>query len=341
MGDEAMSNSLGRRQFLGLAGSALVAPAATLGPEPKAETLVKQLHTSLSPQQREVVVQPFNSPLRSRVENNWHITRARVGRFFSADQQALIEEIFMGLHSPEFAEPLMKHIKDDFGSVRNLSVALFGEPDSGKFEFVITGRHCTARCDGDSVAGAAFGGPIFYGHEGEDFYEEPTHPGNVYWFQALRANEVFNALDGKQRELALQRRAPRERSTYTAQPSATPDGLPVSEMSRDQRELVSQTLGDLLSPFRQSDRDEAMRLIEGAGGIEKLSMAFYQNMDIGDDGVWDVWKLESPSMVWYFRGSPHVHVWVNVQENRGWTVPETASRAAGRGGRRRRARGTA
>lgn len=32
------------------------------------------------------------------------------------------------------------------------------------FEFVLTGRHCTRRCDGDSVEGAAFGGPLFYGH---------------------------------------------------------------------------------------------------------------------------------------------------------------------------------
>ena len=44
------------------------------------------------------------------------------------------------------------------------SVAIFGEPGSGKFQFVLTGRHCTRRCDGDSVEGAAFGGPLFYGH---------------------------------------------------------------------------------------------------------------------------------------------------------------------------------
>jgi len=29
--------------------------------------------------------------------------------------------------------------------------------------------------------------------------------------------------------------------------------------------------------------------------------------------VWDVWQLESPTMVWYFRGAPHVHVWVNIR----------------------------
>ena len=106
------------------------------------------------------------------------------------------------------------------------------------------------------------------------------------------------------------------------EPSSDPDGLPVSEMSPDQRELVDRTLDDLLSPFRKRDRDEAMRHIRSAGGVENLTMAFYQNEDLGNDGVWDVWKLESPTMVWYFRGSPHVHVWVNIQENPGWKAPE-------------------
>lgn len=319
--------NLNRREFLGTAalGASALAAEPVLGAGATPETLVAQFHESLSPRQAETVVLPFDSPLRSRVENNWHITDARVGRFFNPDQQALIEQIFMELHAPQFADSLKQHIRDDFGSVRNLSVALFGTPGSGKFEFVITGRHCTARCDGDSVEGAAFGGPIFYGHEGESFYEKPHHPNNVYWFQAQQANEVFKALDGKQRALALQPRAPRERSVYTVQPSASPDGLPVSEMSADQRQLVSETLKDLLSPFREKDRDEAMRHIESAGGLDNLSMAFYKNQDLGNDGVWDVWKLESPTMIWYFRGSPHVHVWVNVQENPGWTAPEGSS----------------
>lgn len=339
MATHGISN-LDRREFLlasGLGGPALAASAATVGPSQRPETLVSQLHDSLSAEQRETVVLPFDSPLRSRIENNWHITDARVGRFFSRDQQALIHEIFVDLHAPEFHKSLGRHIVDDFGSVNNLSVALFGEPKSGKFEFVITGRHCTARCDGDSVEGAAFGGPIFYGHEGESFYEKPTHPGNVYWFQALRANEVFQALDGRQRSLALRPRAPRERSVHTVEPSANPDGLPVSEMTSDQRGLVGDTLGDLLLPFRESDRREAMKLLDQAGGLENLRMAFYENEDLGNDGIWDVWKLESPTMVWYFRGAPHVHVWVNIQENPGWTAPEGATRRGlfGGGGRRR------
>ena len=89
-------------------------------------------------------------------------------------------------------------------------------------------------------------------------------------------------------------------------------GLPVSEMTRDQRGLVEKVLADLLLPFRKKDRDEAVEYIKASGGVEALSMSFYKNRDIGNDGVWDVWQLESPTMVWFFRGSPHVHVWVNL-----------------------------
>ena len=72
-------------------------------------------------------------------------------------------------------------------------------------------------------------------------------------------------------------------------------------------------LADLLAPFRKADSDEAMKLIEKAG-FDNLHMAFYKNMDIGQDGVWDVWQIEGPSMLWYFRGAPHVHTWVNVRD---------------------------
>jgi len=72
-------------------------------------------------------------------------------------------------------------------------------------------------------------------------------------------------------------------------------------------------MSDLLAPFRKQDADEAIKLIK-ANGFENLHMAFYKNLDIGNDGVWDVWQIEGPAMVWYFRGAPHVHTWVHVRQ---------------------------
>ncbi len=329
-----------RRRFLRTSalGAAGFAVGSAKQSESAPETLVAQFYTTLSEDQKRVMHFDFDDPLRSRVDNNWHISSARIGQFFNRDQQALIQDIFFGMHNPEFHKPLAQRLHDDAGGLEGYSVGLFGDPGSGKFEFVVTGRHMTVRCDGDSVDGAAFGGPIFYGHEGQRFYELPTHPDNVYWFQALRANEVFQALDGKQREVALRSRLRREKGTGTVALRADANeipGLPVADMSRDQRELVDKVLEDLLLPFREQDRMEAMKLIRETGGVEGLRMSFSTRQDLGNDGVWDVWELESPNMVWHFRGAPHVHTYVNIQREAGWQPPETSG---GRDGFRRRGR---
>jgi uncharacterized protein DUF3500 len=308
-----------RRQFLkttalGTVGLAAAKAAAKF--TGSSETLVATLHKSLSPQQKAKIAFPFDHPLRSKVDNNWQITPVKISEFYTPDQQAMIGEIFRGLHNPEFYDKVMYHIQEDAGGLGNYSIALFGEPGSGAFEFVLTGRHCTVRCDGDSVEGAAFGGPIFYGHASRSFNEKPDHPGNVYWYQARRANEVFQALDGKQRARALLGDPREEKATETVALKKSGEmlaGLPVADMTRDQRDLVKKVLADLLLPFRKQDADEAMQDIQANGGVERLTMSFYKNLDIGDDGVWDVWQLESSKMVWYFRGAPHVHTWVNVR----------------------------
>ncbi len=282
----------------------------------KSETLVTTLYKSLTPEQHQKVCFPFGHELQSKVDNNWRITPMKVAEFFNPDQQAMVTEIFRDLHNPEFVDKVIYHMNEDAGGIGNYSAALFGEPGTGEFEFVLTGRHCTARCDGESVEGVAFGGPIFYGHASQSFNEKPDHPKNVYWYQAKRANEVFQALDGKQRAMALLGDPRQEQGTATValKKSGEPlPGLPVSEMTRDQRELVRKVLADLLLPFRQRDREMALKDIEDRGGFDALTMSFYKNLDIGNDGVWDVWQLESPSMVWYFRGAPHVHVWVNIR----------------------------
>src|SRR2546425_993555 len=309
---------LDRRQFLKTAAAATAgALAVTAAPKFRgnSETLVTTLYKSLQPEQRAKMCFPFDHALRSKVDANWQITEARVGKAFTPDQQAMIEEIFRGLHNPEFYDKVVYHMKEDGGGLGAYSVALFGEPGTGKFEFVLAGRHVTRRCDGDSVEGAAFGGPIFYGHAARSFNEAADHPGNIYWYQALRANDVFKMLDGKQRELALLDEPREEKGTDTVKLTGRTDlpGIPVAALSRDQKELVRKVMADVLAPFRKADADEALKLIE-KNGFDNLHLSFYRHGDIGNDGVWDVWQVEGPAMLWYFRGAPHVHTWVHIRE---------------------------
>lgn len=317
-----------RRQFimqgLAAAGGSLLGSQALGAPStpakiPASETLVTTLYRSMDEAQRKALCFPFEHKLRNKVDNNWHITPKRIDEVLGKDQQAMVREIFDKLHSEEYKKGVWKQFDADNegdGGFGSASIALFGEPGTGKFQFVLTGRHCTRRCDGDSLEGAAFGGPIFYGHAAESFNEEPHHPGNVYWYQAKRANEVFAALDGKQREKALVDHLRGEQGNNTVKLSGKKtglDGIPVADLTADQKGLVRKVLADLLLPFRKEDRAESMRLIEH-NGFDHLHMAFSKNHDLGNDGIWDVWQIEGPAMIWYFRGAPHVHCWAHIRE---------------------------
>jgi len=318
-----------RRRFLRTAATGLAMTAVpglvgrTFGkaPEPvDSETLAAQLYRSLSEPQRQNLGFDFDHPLRSKVDNNWMITKQSIHDALQPAQQDLVRQIFRTLHQPQHADAMMRQVVEDSegkGFEAGTSVALFGQPGTGKFEFVLTGRHCTRRCDGDSVAGTAFGGPIFYGHQaGPKDREQPDHPGNVFWYQARRANEVFQALDGRQRGVALiPGDARSEQATDTVKLAGRGQPLPgirVGDLAQDQRGLVRGVLKDLLAPFRAVDVTEALKLIEP--DFDALHLAFFQKNDLGNDGVWDVWQLEGPQLLWYFRGAPHVHCWVHIRD---------------------------
>lgn len=325
----------GRRDFLkhvgrGVAGAAvssLWSEALAAAPKPTSppETAVKALYDSLTVEQRRVVCFDWNHTTKSRgllrtfVSNNWFVTEPRIrSDFYTRKQQDLIHDIFKGLVNPEWYERFLKQLRDDTGGKpwgAEQSIAIFGKPGEDRFEFVITGRHHTLRADGNSEDHVAFGGPIFYGHAAEGFNEKPDHPGNVFWPQALEANKVWQMLDPEQRRQALVSESPNEAEVGFQGAKARFPGLPVTGMSDEQKAQMRRVLALLMEPFRTEDQDEAMACLKAQGGLDACSLAFYADEDIGKDGVWDNWRLEGPSFVWYFRGSPHVHVWVNVADD--------------------------
>lgn len=324
------SARLDRRRFLSVAGTsaaaAVLSPALLRAAEPTAastaESIAQALHASLTAAQREKVcfawdhVHPKFGLLRSRVGNNWNATEPELASdFFTADQRRMVRDIFEQLVRPEWHARYDKQMEDDCGGFGHAqSIALLGEPGSGKFQFLLTGRHMTLRCDGDSAEHVAFGGPIFYGHDTGGFNEPADHAGNVFWSQAVAANGVARMLDGRQREAALVARSPAENAVAFRGDAGTIPGLAVSDLAADQRAELDRVLSVLLEPFRAGDAAEARACLAAQGGLDRCRLAFYRDGDVGDDGVWDNWRLEGPAFVWYFRGNPHVHVWVNIAD---------------------------
>jgi len=285
--------------------------ASAAAPKKSGESLVKELYRSLTKEQRKILVLPWDDPRRKRVSPNWEIVDLPIRDVLNKEQQQLVVEIVRSITSEDGFERIMRQMKDDWGGLTRYTCAIFGDPESGKFEWELTGRHATLRCDGDSVEGTAFGGPIVYGHAPQ-FNEKPGHPGNVFWYQAVRANQVFQALDGKQRKRALLPKAPPETQVQIRRHAKERPGLPVAELSADQKELVLQVIHDILLPYREKDRQEALATIEAGGGVDALHIAFYQQGDIGNDKVWDIWRIEGPTAVFHFRGAPHIHAYINV-----------------------------
>ena len=294
------------------------------GPTPKApaETAVARFYATLKDEQRKLICFPFDDPKRSQVQNNWHIVKPTI-KDLSKEQQALCDEVFKGLCSEEGYERFRKQMDHDYGGIENYSVAVFGEPGTDKpFEWVLTGRHDTLRADGNSVEGAAFGGPIFYGHDATR--DQQRRVGQAYRQRLVvsgpsRRTKFSSTLDDKQK--AQGPRPPRPRRTTHASrsnsrgiSSPTTPASPSSELDGDQKKMVQKLLTDML-PARSAplDAEEVHECLKDAGGASTNCISpSSRKATPATTSVWDIWKLEGPAFSWYFHGSPHVHTWLNV-----------------------------
>jgi hypothetical protein len=314
-----------RREFMKGVGAAAIAASASALPalgasglvsaaedKPKGtpETAVKRLYDGLTEKQKAVICKPFDDPLRQKYGANWAITKPTISEFFTKDQQETIREIFRGCASEDGYHRFLKQMEEDYGGFGNYHIAIFGKPGDGKFQWVMTGRHMTIRDDGNFEDGTAFGGPMVYGHGTGD--SQKGLPGNVFYYQTLKANEVFQMLDGKQQTVALLDKSPREDAVEIRGPQAKFPGIAIAELSADQKKLVEKVMHELLAPYRAEDVKEAMGCLKSGGGLDKMHIAFYKDHDIGSDQIWDIWRLEGPTFVWHFRGAPHVHTYVNI-----------------------------
>ncbi len=316
------SDGLPRRDFLKRVGATAAAlslgglfeaPALARGPDEKAEGLVAELAKSLTDEQKRAVLLPWDDPRRLHVDNNWMVVPRTIGETFDGDQTRLVEDVVRSVTSEVGYEKIRRTMVDDAGGLENYSVALFSD-GADRLAFLLAGRHQTIRADGGAEPRFVFGGPVFYGHAVQ-FVERPDHPGNVWWHQARAASRVWRSLDREQRSLAHRILSPDDVAASIALrgPEAAYEGLPVADLSADQRTHLGEVTRLLLEPYRESDAVEVEKAIESNGGFERLHLTFYTAGNLPDrEGIFDRWRIEGPGFVWYFRGTPHVHTWLHV-----------------------------
>jgi hypothetical protein len=326
-------NKLTRRNWIRSAGATAgllaTTPADELIAAPgksNGDSLAMQLYKSLSDAQKEKICLPADHPKRQYISNWWYIhPEHRIPTSFSAEQQELIRDIFNSLHSPEHQDAVNNQVLiDQYGQEKNApSAGFFGTPADENFEFIFTGHHVTRRCNARAHKGQGFGGaPIFYGHyphpvdnSRENFNEVKDHPGNPYWYQGKVFNRFVQALNGRQQGMGLLADEPRsEKSDAVIQIATEKRGLPCSELSKDQKKLFVETMRDMLAMFRQDDVSATIATIRKKHIVDDLTVSWFSGKyDLGSDKVWDTWQIEGPSMVWYFRGIPHIHSYFHLR----------------------------
>lgn len=318
---------LDRRGFLGTLGigalagglSPTVLRAADAPTKTKpAEGLIRELFATLSDEQKQSLVYAWDHgldggiPTRLRMVNAPHFGK-RIADAYTKPQQELCHQIFKAICSDEDGYHKISRAGrfDGSKSFEGLGAVVFGEPTDNKpFSFVFTGHHLTIRCDGNSEPGAAFGGPMYYGHSAAGY-----SPGNVFFYQTKRVLEVYGALDEKQRKAAVvKNKNPGEQAAsvkFRPAGEAHP-GIGYDDLSADQRKLVEEVMRDILGPYRREDADEVMELVKANGGLEKMHLAFYEDGAPNDREPWHFWRLEGPGFVWNYRVLPHVHTFVHI-----------------------------
>ena len=350
---------LNRRDFLGRSlGGALAAGVPLLAQQPgvaaqpgdapaSSAVPLRAFYESLSAEQRRQMCFEWDHrgftklPLRLHVTNNWGVSPVSITSF-RKDQQQLIENVIASVLSPGWPDRLKRQARNDTGQAwGNQKVAIFGAPNKGPCQMVVTGFHLTLRATCEATPSAAFHGAICHGHQPSGFDERVGHPNNIFWFQAQLANQVYQVLDQRARKQALITRdmpfymvdgridrrhilpdtklpIPLEPDVRFKGPKGSFPGMPIREMNAEARQLAALTLDGMLQPYRRVYQEQVRRCLQRQGGLEACSMAFYQERDLGNDGEWDNWRIEGPAFVWYYRGSPHVHSWIHVADN-----PET------------------
>ena len=314
-----------RRSFLRVAGATTAAAAIggtrlALGDETPAkaaakpaEGIIRELYSTYSEEQKRDLVLPYDHMTDGKLTRqrtfNSPVNGKRIADVFTKPQQDLAKQALVAILSGNDAlERLSRHGKwDSSGSLEGCGAMIFGDPaENGKFAWVFAGHHLTLRCDGNSEPGAAFGGPIYYGHSAGGYNKE-----NVYLYQTEQVTKVFEALDGKQQAKALSQNNPGDGLGGT-QPTNPRHGIAYSELSDDQKKLVEETMRTLLGPFRQEDVDEVMSIVKSGGGMDQIHVAFYEDSGINDGHRWHFWRVEGPGFAWNYRVLPHVHCFANI-----------------------------
>ena len=299
---------LGAAAGVGLVGRRLLPPGPS-GALASTHDLALDLFRSLDAESRAHACVPYDDPLRQY--HNRGVPAGGVSVFSLPREQRRMttDLLYAGL-----SEPGRSRIPDEYfvkyPGVHVMKLLFCSDPASPPYQVLLTGPHLNLRIGGASREGVAFGGPQVYGDQRGD--SEPGLPGNLYAFQLDIGHRLFTSMTADQRGRALLPSAPIQTQIELRDADEPIPGVAVSTLGAASRAIASELVEGVLSTYPDDDVAFARRCIDENGGVAGMFASFYRDGEVGGSGVHQIFRLEGPSSVLYFRGAPHVHAFVNV-----------------------------
>jgi hypothetical protein len=264
----------------------------------------------LSDEQRADTCVDYNHPFRQYHNRGVSGAGRQVFGGFSRAQRQLLTDVFYSGLANNGQARIPDQDVTHFTGVNSMHVLLCGDPNAPPYQLIITGVHLNLRLGGKSREGAAFGGPQVYGDQSGD--GRAGLPGNIYRDQFLTAQRLLQSLDDGRRRVAVLDEAPVQTGIELQGRSGSFPGIPVAELTPDGKALVREIIDRIFSTYSADDVAYARECLTANGGIDALFLSYYRHGEDGGIPEAQVFRLEGPSAVFYFRGYPHVHAFMNV-----------------------------
>ncbi|MGD8375675.1 MAG: DUF3500 domain-containing protein [Acidobacteriota bacterium] len=284
------------------------APSPRLDP---VDDLAARLFRSLDGSLREAACVPYDHPYRQY--HNRGVAGGGVdidGDRFSWEQRSLLTDLLHAALSGPGRERLTRQFFIRWPGVQGLRLLICGEPGASAYQIVLSGPHLNLRIGGVSREGVAFGGPLVYGDQRGD--SRQGLPRNVYRYQFLAAQRLFRTLEPEHRRAAILPRAPIQTRIELQGRHGTFPGVPIAALADPGKALARELVEGILSTYPARDVAYAWRCMEENGGLDALFLSYYEDGEVGGSGEYQIFRVEGPGAVFYFRGFPHVHAFVNV-----------------------------
>ena len=274
------------------------------------DALARRLYISLDPAQRAETCVSYDHPLRQYHNRGvWGGGRSILFGFSREQRHILTDLLYSGL-SVAGRSRVPEEYFSRWTGVHSMRVLICGDPTAPPYQIILTTAHLNLRLGGKSREGAAFGGPQVYGDQRGN--NVVGLPGNLYQDQFLLGQRLLRSLDPGRRKLALLEEAPVQTQIELQGRKGSFAGIPVAELDTEGKALARELVEHIFSTYPPDDVAYARECLDANRGLNALFLSYYQHGEDGEIPEGQVFRLEGPAAVFYFRGYPHVHAFLNV-----------------------------